>query len=164
MMSESVSAATTCTATTATSTISENNTNNERSRRFITNKKRCNPKPRAKYKGAEEGMQGHIFDVERTGKPCEFITTVEYLKGYVSRKYDNAKLLEKILTDFEEEELIEPADPDDTPAGLFRWQLEMKEYYKDKSDLEKLKFAVWALIWGQCTEIVRKKLKALTDL
>ena len=89
---------------------------------------------------------------------------MEYLKGYALRKYDNAKLLEKILTDFEEEELIEPANPDDTPAGLFRWQLKMKEYYKDTSNLEKLKFAVWALIWGQCTEIVRKKLKALTDL
>ena len=40
----------------------------------------------------------------------------------------------------------------------------MKEYYKDRSDLEKLKFVVWTLIWGQCTEIVRKKLKALTNL
>ena len=145
-MSESVSAATTRTATTAASTISEDSTNNGRSRRFITNKKRCNPKPRAKYKGAKEGMQGYIFDVERTGKPCEFIITVEYLKGYVSHKYDNAKLLEKILTDFEEEELTEPTDSDGTPIGLFRWQLEMKEYYKDKSDLEKLKFVVWALI------------------
>ena len=38
----------------------------------------------------------------------------------------------------------------------------MKEYYDNKSDLEKLKFACWALTWGQCADIVKKKLKALT--
>ena len=37
----------------------------------------------------------------------------------------------------------------------------MKDYCKNKADLGKIKFTLWSLLWGQCTEIVKKKLKSL---
>ena len=77
------------------------------------------------------------------------------------RKHENTKLLAKILTGFEEEELAKSAEPDSTPTGYFKWQLKIKECCKDKSDLMKLKFTVWALSVGQSAKIVKKKLKAL---
>ena len=86
-------------------------------------------------------MQGHIYDIERPGKPCEFIITTEYLKGCVCWTHENAKLLEEMLTDFSKTSLEEPNNPRDNQRLFFKQQIEIKEYYKDKADLEKLKFA-----------------------
>ena len=77
-MSESISSNTTGTATTTASTLTGESGQSTRARRFI-NKKKRNPKPRPKFMGAEEGMQGYIYDIERPGKLCEFIITTEYI-------------------------------------------------------------------------------------
>ena len=78
------------------------------------------------------------------------------------RTYENAKLLEEIIMEFKETPLEEPKDLDEkNQKEVFKWQLDMKEYYKDKTDLKKLKFALWSLLCGQSTDIVKKKLKAL---
>ena len=81
-------------------------------------------------------MQGYVYDIERGGKSCEFVTTTDFLKGYVYRTYENAKLLEGILTDFVETPLKEPDDPDDDQRKIFKLQLEIKDYYKDKANLK----------------------------
>ena len=77
-MSESISSNTIGTATTISSTLTGEPGQSTRARRFI-NKKKRNPKPRPKFMGAEEGMQGHIYDIEQPGKPCEFIITTKYV-------------------------------------------------------------------------------------
>ena len=69
------------------------------------------------------------------------------------------------MTEFKETPLEEPKDPDDkNQKEVFKWQFDMKEYYKDKTDLKKLKFVLWSLLYGQSTDIVKKKLKALDKL
>ena len=95
-MSESISSNTMGTATTTASRLIGESGQSTRARRFI-NKKKRNPKPRP-FMGAQEGMQGHIYDIERPGKPCEFIITTEYVRDYMYCTYENAKLLEEIMT------------------------------------------------------------------
>ena len=149
-MSQSVSTVSMA-ASTATPSLTDETTSTQRGRtRRFTNKKRRNPKPRSKFEGAEEAMKGHIYDVERPGKQCEFITTTEFARDLVYRTYNNPKLLEEILTEYKETPLTPPKKPEGTARtedAIFEWQLEMKEHIKNKSDLQKLKFALWALLW-----------------
>ena len=83
-MSESISANTTGVATTASSTITDE-IQSTRGRRHV-NKKKRNHKAKPKFVGAEEGVQGHVCDIERPGKPCEFIVTTECVRDCMHRK------------------------------------------------------------------------------
>jgi len=39
----------------------------------------------------------------------------------------------------------------------------VKEHMKNKITMKEMKFTVWSLIWGQCSELLKTKLKSLSD-
>ena len=44
--------------------------------RWYTSKKKRNQ--RSNFKGAEEAMKSHIYNIKRAGRPCDFLTTTEF--------------------------------------------------------------------------------------
>jgi len=64
-----------------------------------------------KFAGAESKMNGHVYQC--TGEP---------------------QLLEPIITKFQENNLVEPAEPakDASRATVLKWELSMKKYVKDQ--------------------------------
>ena len=50
------------------------------------------------------------------------------------------------LIDFNKTLLEEPNDPRDDQRLFFKLQIEIKEYYEDEADLERLKFADYVLM------------------
>ena len=55
----------------------------------------------------------------------------------------NSKLLEQIITNFKETLLTKYEDSkNDKRATQFKWELNMKDYYRNKADLQNLKFII----------------------
>ena len=76
-------------------------------------------------------MQGHVYDIEQPGEPCEFIIITECTRDCTRKTHDNVKLYEETLTEFKEIQLTEPDDPEENLRVLFKLQLDAKEYYKN---------------------------------
>ena len=96
-----------------------------------------NQKPKLpKFQGVEEAMQGHVCDVEKTGKTSEFVSTTESTRDLVCRTCQNPKLVEQILTKFKEAplETATRSASGSFDSDKFEWQLKMKDHYRDKTD------------------------------
>ena len=122
-----------------------------------------NQKPKLpKFQGAEKAMQGHVYNIERTGKPSDFIPTTEFSRDLVRRTFQ-IQSWQFFLAEFKETPLETSARSasSTTDADKFEWQLKIKDHCRDKTDLERLKFTLWALLWGQYLDTVKKKLKAM---
>ena len=50
------------------------------------------------------------------------------------------------------------------PALMDIYQLKLKEYIKDKKNLNVSMKSLWAVIWGQCTNLIQTKLEKKKDI
>jgi hypothetical protein len=122
------------------------------------------------FKGNTEGMNGHVFQcyTECSDKK-QFSKTVEALGEYVAKnmKYpgDMSPLTKsttpktpklprpKALTDEQKKDSVADAI----------WALELKAYIARRDYLEGNLKSAYVIIWGQCSEPMRAKLRSLDD-
>ena len=88
-------------------------------------------------------------------------TSIRTVSGYVARKYNNGDNIKIILSDFKMTTLEKPKDlystADDVDKDVYREDI--KSYAKEKHALTKNAKNLYSLVLGQCTEILRAKLK-----
>ena len=142
-----------------------NNRNRGNRNRGGKNKNRNNNhKNDSGFKGKCADLAGHIFDCSKPGQADLYVTTKEEIEDYVGRSYKYGGDIKWSLENLEKYNIDEPEDlPDDhTNTQELIWKKRVEEYVKrDIALTENLK-TVYSLVWGQCTDILKAKLEALT--
>lgn len=112
-------------------------------------------------------MNGHVFECyDESGDRTQFTKTVEALREYASKHCDRP---EDLRTLFEETMTMpvipEPEDirDDATPKQLFIWQGKMKTFNLRTDELRSNLNSLYSVIWGQCSDSMKTKLKALDE-
>ena len=116
-----------------------------------------------KFTGRCEELNGHIYDCSypRTSPDMYAVTTRE-IAEYMGRKYRQGGDIRMAL---ERLEMPTMRAPDDPPANATRseeraWEVEVAEHVKRQGMLRENLRVAYAVIFGQCSEAMRQKIKA----
>jgi hypothetical protein len=151
-----------------------NNNNNHNSRNNNRNNQRNNV-----FKGETPGMGGHVFQIhsEQT-KRGQFQDTLDALKVYSSTTFrKEITSLNKLFTQLKTPEVVKPKDPPLSKVknedGTFTnkvsrfdetvYNEEVKQWIKDNKNLRSTLTALYNIVWGQCSRLMKNKLKAIRD-
>jgi Zinc knuckle len=122
---------------------------------------------RSTFKGNTPDMNGHVFECyEERGDRTQFPKTLEALGEYAAK---NLKHPEDLKSLFEEEmvapNITEPADLPATPTKRQEviWEAGLKSYSRRLEEMRSNLTTLYAVIWGQCSEAMRTKIRALAD-
>jgi hypothetical protein len=112
-------------------------------------------------------MNGHVFECyEEQGDRTQFPRTLEALGEYAAK---NLKYPEDLKSMFRETMtaplLVEPAD---LPTGAGKreeviWEASLKTFARRTEELRSNLTTIYAVIWGQCSEAMRTKIRSLSD-
>ena len=117
----------------------------------------------AKFKGTTEEMDGHTFQLfEESNKSTQFDRTLEALAEYISKNLKNPGDISPLVKTLG---LPKLADPVELPASATTmeaklWEQDLGEYSKRKRVLKDNYETVYRVIWGQCSEPLRAKVKS----
>ena len=118
------------------------------------------------FKGATPEMNGNVFECfdEQTDRR-QYAKTVEALDGYVKKNLKYSEDLTPLfLTQMTLPVLTKPPKPgagaDET--DIIIWQEDVKDYSKRTRILRENLGAIQAVVWGQCSEAMQTKLKAIS--
>jgi Zinc knuckle len=110
-------------------------------------------------------MHGNVFECydEQTDRR-QYAKTVEALMGYAKKNLKCAEDLKSLfateMTNPTLERPVRPgADADETDIAI--WNEDIRDYAKRKRVLRGNLAAIQAIIWGQCSEAMRSKLKSI---
>jgi Zinc knuckle len=117
-----------------------------------------------KFEGTTEGVLGHIYDC-RYDQADLYAKTTKAIAEYVGKQlkggYEVGKAMEKLVD-------IMPTLPDELPADASAveklvFDKEITEYVKEKALYKAAKKQAYAIVWSQCSEIMKSKVEALPD-
>jgi hypothetical protein len=122
---------------------------------------------RSHFKGNALDMSGHVFGCyEERGDRTQFSKTLEALGEYAAKRLKHPEDLKPMF----EETMTTPsiAEPPDLPTTATKreeviWEASLKSYSRRVEELRSNLTTLYAVIWGQCSEVMRTKLKALAD-
>jgi len=125
--------------------------------------------PRAKpvFKGNTAGMNGHVFQCcnERDDKK-QFTKTIESLGEYIAKNLKFPGNLAPLTRDLTLPFVPKPqhldADEQD-PLTIAIWKKNVDSYCVRVDYLESNLKTIFAVIYGQCSELMKAKLKCLDD-
>jgi hypothetical protein len=110
-------------------------------------------------------MNGHVFECfDEQGDRRQYSKTVEALEGYVKKSLKFSEDLAPLFaTNMIAPTVAMPAEPgvDPTRTEEMIWTEEVKEYVKRTRELRSNLASAHAVIWGQCSEAMRAKIKSL---
>ncbi|KAI2503212.1 hypothetical protein MHU86_11235 [Fragilaria crotonensis] len=117
------------------------------------------------FKGTTTEMNGNVFECydEQTDRR-QYAKTVEALEGYAKK---NLKYAEDLATLFATEMKLPTLEkpmrpgPDADETDLAIWNEDIRDYAKRKRVLRGNLAALQAVIWGQCSEAMKAKVKSL---
>ena len=120
------------------------------------------------FKGATEGMNGHVFQTyAEQSKRGQFQRTLEELQVYCSTTYkQEADLLEPLFNKLENPKLDKPTKPvfseDDDVKTVEEdiYKEEIKAYVRGKINLEATLRSLFNVVWGQCSITLKSKLES----
>ena len=144
------------------------NNNNQNKQKGQNNKNKKNNNANTstrKFKGKKDELKGHIYDCSSQKQSDQFVTTTREIAEYVGRTY---KYGGDIKATLEKLELVtidlpdQPVDPNDVLQKLI-YTKEAEEYVKKKVFLRENMKTAFSLIWGQCSDLMRVKIKAHSD-
>jgi hypothetical protein len=122
------------------------------------------------FKGATPEMNGNVFECyDEQYDRRQYTKTVEALESYVKKNITNSEDLQSLFADETKEPAInEPEDPEEDGAKATKLQgivyiEQVKGYVKRLNELKSNLGKVHAVIWGQCSEAMKAKIKSLTD-
>jgi hypothetical protein len=148
---------------------------NNRNRDSCTNGNRhsatSSKSPRApkttSFKGATEGMNGHIFGCfDEQGDKRQYAKTMEALAQYANKTYkfseDFTSLFNPTPSTPSVTRPTAPTSPDVVDNLIFKE--EIKQYVLRCSILKGNLCALWSVTIGQCTQAMKDKLESIKDL
>jgi hypothetical protein len=142
------------------------NNRNNRNKQTLNNNGNVSYRP-GLFKGNTADMNGHVFECyEECGDRTQFPKTLEALNEYASK---NLKFPEDLRSIFDEvmstPSIAVQADIPDTATKreVFLWETSLKSYTRRSEELTSNLTNLYAVIWGQCSEAMRNKLRALAD-
>ena len=146
-----------------TTTYSRNNNrnNNNNRRRGPRNKQRpVNRTPR--FEGRCDGLKGHIYDCGSENQADIYTRTTKEVAEYVGANCKYGSDVRRAIETLSVPKLDEPEDPKPsaTRTEIRIWEKKVDELVKRESHLEQGLKTACSLVWGQCSEAMRAKVKA----
>jgi hypothetical protein len=119
-----------------------------------------------KYKGKTTELEEHCFHTHSENpKRTEFLTTLEAIKMYAAKQYKTQfiHMKESIFENFEEPTINPPTaiSSDATEMEKMIFIEDYKVWKKDEKELNNAVMTLFDVIVGQCSPLLRSKLKAL---
>ena len=116
------------------------------------------------FKGSTDAMNGHVFECyDEQSDRCQYAKTVEALEGYVKKTLKYSEDLAPLFAEnMKVPTLTMPEEPG-TEAGKTAEMIfteEIKEYVKRTRTLKSNLATLHAVIWGQCSEAMKAKVKS----
>ena len=119
---------------------------------------------RPSFIGREPTLKHDIFDYQETQQAQKYRDNIEALKIYIGRKHTKYTVelvssLDTLNLDIPEElDVLTKASP--TPGALKKWELDYKKREEQREIFHNFLASFYALIWGQCTLVLRDKLRS----
>ena len=122
------------------------------------------PYSRPSFIGQEPTLKHDIFDYQETQQAQKYRDNIEAIKIYIGQKHTKytAELvssLDTLTLDIPEELAILSAEAP-TPGALKKWELDYKKREEQREIYHNFLASFYALIWGQCTLVLRDKLRS----
>ena len=119
-----------------------------------------------KYKGKTEALNGNCFHTNSENpKRTEFITTLEAIKMYAAKEYKTqfTHMKDTLFEKFEQPILTAPTKIASTADEIDKliYIEDYKVYKKDEKELKNALMTLFDVIVGQCSPLLKSKLKAL---
>ena len=122
---------------------------------------------RTNFRGTTDDMNGQVFECyEEQSDRRQYSRTLEALEGYVKKSLKYSEDLATLFADKMEAPTVSmPMDPGKDPSKTAEmiWAEEVKEYVKRTRTLRSNLATIHAVIWGQCSEAMKAKVKSLDD-
>ena len=116
----------------------------------------CEPK----FEGSNKSLKGFIFDTVKKGRGTKFKNTLEEIARYFGDKHPQfGPIISNAIKYLRPPDLPMPTQTDYTPNGTFLFHEALKIYVRTKNDIQMGIKSAYNLIWGQCTESMRTKIK-----
>ena len=115
-----------------------------------------------KFEGKVDALKGFYYDCSDTKQSDMFAKTTKEIAGYVGRTYKFGGDTRIAVENGEAPIFDLPPDP---PAGSSRgveklWEKELDDVAKRRTQLGHNLRQLFALVWGQCTEVLQQRLEA----
>ena len=119
-----------------------------------------------KFRGDTEDMNGHVFQChEESRNKQQFLKTLEALYAYINKNLEFAGDVADMCKDFTIVDLKTciPADISDTASNTMKriWMKKVDIYVERMSALDNNLRTIFQIIWGQCSTMMKTKLKAV---
>jgi hypothetical protein len=113
-------------------------------------------------------MNGHVFECFNEGtKQGQFTKTLEALGEYMAKNIKNPGDMMCLTENLTAPKVTMPMaftkDPDKEVLAYALWKEEVSDYSKRTGIIKQNMKAIFAVIWGQCSESLKDKVKLLTD-
>jgi hypothetical protein len=120
------------------------------------------------FKGHTKEMNGHVFECFQEGtKPSQFTKSLEALGEYIAKNVKNPRDMMSITDKLKAPVVPVPASltkaETDDPLTFALWKEQITDYSKRKGVIQQNTKAVFAVIWGQCSESMKDKIKSLDE-
>lgn len=126
-------------------------------------------KSSAKFKGKCKDLEGVIFDANRFNQADEYIKSVREIAEYVGTNYDYGADIRRSIEEGRPADIPRPPQPPPSGDGAIDpveemiWKKELECYVKRKVALSENLRKAYSLVWGQCSDVMREKLEALSE-
>ena len=122
---------------------------------------------KAKFKGDTSAMNGHVFQVfAECDDKRQFAKTIEALGAYIAKELKYPDDLVTLTRDLENPTIEEPTEPPEDETSRVRIAMFEKECQlcvTRQHELNGNLRAIFAVIWGQCSEAMKAKLQGLDE-
>jgi hypothetical protein len=118
--------------------------------------------PIGKFEGKVDALKGFYYDCSDVKQSDMFAKTTKEIAGYVGRTYKFGGDTRIAVETQETPKFAVPADPPDdaSKATLRMWEKKVDSISKREDQLEHNLRQVYALVWGQCTDILQQKIES----
>ena len=137
-----------------------NNKRNNRNNNANNKTRNNNNNSSNSFKGRCNDLKGYIYDCD-SHKQCDiFVTTTREIAEYIGRTYKYGGDTKMSIHKLEIITIERPVEPEGDDLDEMIYKEDMKEYVKRRSFLRENLKRAYALIWGQCTDLLKAKLEA----
>jgi hypothetical protein len=122
--------------------------------------------PAVGFEGKCDGLKGHVYDCANAAKAADMYTkTTREIAEYIGREYKYSAVLVKGIEILAEPSIPKPDDLPDGASALDRriWEKRVDKMIEQEERLKDTTSRAYALVWGQCSDALREKVKAHKD-
>ena len=123
------------------------------------------PRETQRFQGREDGLQGHIYDLQAHKSPDQYICTTHEITNYIGRIHKkHTAIFVKAIKALELDMPLEPDNPDETSAvAMERWKVKFKKYNEETDAYNDFLAHLYNLVMGQCTVRLEEHIKSHGD-